>query len=78
MRRNGPNVYTIKKKLPIAKNKTQFRYYMHETSAWYYRHELLRIPDVLDKKVVRGLINHREKVVAPDENWSDLSDYGSD
>ena len=51
---------------------------MHETSAWYYRHELLRIPDVLDKKVVRGLINHREKVVAPDENWSDLSDYGSD
>ena len=72
------SVYTIKKKLPIAKNKTQFRYYLHETSAWYYRHELLRIPDVLDKKVVRGLINHREKVVAPDENWSDLSDYGSD
>ena len=72
------SVYTIKKKLPIAKNKTQFRYYLHETSAWYYRHELLKIPDVLDKKVARGLINHREKVVAPDENWSDLSDYGSD
>ena len=72
------SVYTVKKKLAIAKNKTQFRYYLHETTAWYYRHELLRIPDVLDKKVVRGLIEHREKVVAPDENWSDLSDYGSD
>ena len=71
-------VYTVKKKLPIAKNKTQFRYYLEENGNFYYRHELLKIPAKLDKKVVRGLINHREKVVAPDEDWSDLSDYGSD
>ena len=71
-------VYKIRKKLPIAKNKTQFRYYLEENQNWYYRHELLKIPEKLDKKVVRGLISHREKVVAPDEDWSDLSDYGSD
>ena len=71
-------VYTVRKKLPIAKNKTQFRYYMMENINWYYRHELLKIPDIVDEKVVRGLIHHRENIVAPDEDWSDLSDYGSD
>ena len=71
-------VYQIRKKLAIAKNKTQFRYYLEENGNFYYRHELLKIPDKLDKKVIRGLINKRENVVAPDEDWSDLSDYGSD
>ena len=71
-------VYQIRKKLAIAKNKTQFRYYLEENGNFYYRHELLKIPKQLDKKVVRGLINKRENVVAPDEDWSDLSDYGSD
>ena len=71
-------VYRVEKKLPIAKNKEHFRYYMRHVSEWYYRHELLKIPKVLDKKVVRGLITHREEVIAPDENWSDLSDYGTD
>jgi hypothetical protein len=71
-------IYTVRKKLPVAKNKTQFRYYMEENVHWYYRHELLKIPNKLDKKVIRGLIRRYEKVVAPDEDWSDLSDYGSD
>ena len=71
-------VYQVRQKRAIAKNKTQFRYYLQENANWYYRHELLKIPSKLDKKVVRGLISHREKVVAPDEDWSDLSDYGSD
>ena len=71
-------IYTVRKKLPIAKNKTQFRYYLEENGNFYYRHELLKIPRTLDKKVTKGLINHRENVVAPDEAWSDLSDYGSD
>jgi hypothetical protein len=38
----------------------------------------LKIPKAVDRKVVRGTITHKENVVAPDENWSDLSDYGSD
>ena len=71
-------VYQVRKKLAIAKNKTQFRYYLEENANFYYRHELLKIPKKLDKKVIRGLISHRENVVAPDEDWSDLSDYGSD
>ena len=71
-------IYTVRKKLPIAKNKTQFRYYLEENGNFYYRHELLKIQRTLDNKVPKGLINHRENVVAPDEDWSDMSDYGSD
>ena len=71
-------VYRVSKKLPIAKNKEHFRYYMKHVAEFYYRHELLKIPKKLDKKVVKGHIKHVEKVVAPDENWSDLTDYGSD
>ena len=77
-------VYRVHKKLPIPKNKENFRYYVSQVPSgdrvkdFYYRHELLKIPKVLDKKVVKGLITHKEVVVAPDENWSDLSDYGTD
>ena len=71
-------VYRLEKKLPIAKNKEHFRYYLKHVAEWYYRHELLKIPKRLDTKVVKGTIVHKEKVVAPDENWSDLSDYGTD
>ena len=58
--------------------RSHVRYYLEENANFYYRHELLKIPEQLDKKVIRGLISHRENVVAPDEDWSDLSDYGSD
>ena len=76
-------VYLVHKKLPIAKNKEHFRYYLKSLvgdriAEFYYRHELLKIPKTTDRKVVKGLITHKENVVAPDENWSDLSDYGSD
>ena len=77
-------VYRVHKKLPIPKNKENFRYYVSQVPSgdrvkdFYYRHELLKIPKILDKKVVKGLITHKEVVVAPDENWSDLSDYGTD
>ena len=71
-------VYRVEKKRPIPKNKLNFRYYLKHVAEFYYRHELLKIPKVLDKNVVKGLITHREEVVAPDENWSDLSDYGTD
>ena len=72
------SVYRVVKKLPIAKNKEHFRYYMKHVSGFYYRHELLKIPKVIDKKVVKGYVSFKEDVVAPDENWSDLTDYGSD
>ena len=77
------HVYQVMKKLPIAKNKDHFRYYLitqqrERVTEFYYRHELLKIPKAVDRKVVRGTITHKENVVAPDENWSDLSDYGSD
>ena len=72
------NVYRVVKKLAIAKNKEHFRYYMKHVSGFYYRHELLKVPKVLDKKVPTGYVSFKEDVVAPDENWSDLTDYGSD
>ena len=70
--------YRVAKKLPIAKNKDHFRYYLKEVKVFYYRHELLKIPDLFDDVVPKGTIVHREKVIAPDENWSDESDYGTD
>ena len=71
------DTYTILKRTGLQKNPGVYRYFvgLHQS---YYRHELLKIPKKLDKKVVKGHIKHVEKVVAPDENWSDLSDYGSD
>ena len=76
-------VYGVYKKLPIAKNKDHFRYYMKlltgkKVEEFYYRHELLKIPKRIDRKVYKGYITHKEVVVAPDENWSDLSDPGTD
>ena len=72
------HVYRVRKKLPIAKNKEHFRYYLKHVGDFYYRHEILKIPKTLDKKVPKGYVTHKEKVVAPDENWSDLTDYGTD
>ena len=71
-------MFIVWSKNAIAKNKEHFRYYMKHVSGFYYRHELLKVPKELDKKVPRGYITFKEMVVAPDENWSDLTDYGSD
>ncbi len=70
-------VHQVKRKVPLPKNNSCFRYYLEGGSVFYYRHELLKVPRKLDKKV-RDYIEHKEYVIAPDEDWSAESDYGSD
>ncbi len=69
--------YQVRRKVAIPKNNSHFRYYLEGGTQFYYRHELLKIPKLLDKKVP-DLIEHNEYVIAPDEDWSAESDPGSD
>ena len=72
------NVYTVLKKLPIPKNKLNFRYWvgLHQS---YFRHELLAIPKVVDREVYDLVSKKQTVVVGDDENWSDLeSEYDPD
>ena len=66
-------IYTVRKKLPVAKNKTQFRYYMEENIHWYYRHELLRISGPVDTHVPQDLVRFKEVSIG-DEYVPGLSD----
>ena len=70
-------VYQVKRMVAIPKNDNHYRYYLEGGRQFYYRHELLKIPRMLDKKV-KDYIDHKEYVIAPDEDWSAESDYGSD
>ena len=70
--------YTVIKKLPIPKNKLNFRYWVGLNKA-FFRHELLRIPKEVDREVIDLLSKKQTVVVGSDEDWSDLeSEYDPD
>ena len=70
------DVHVVRKKTVIAKNKDHFRYYLQNVYDFYYRHELLKIPKLLDKKVIGGKIKKKEEILNEDV-WTPPSDYDS-
>lgn len=71
------DVHVVRKKTSIAKNKDHFRYYLQNVHDFYYRHELLKIPKLLDTKVIGGKIKKKERILNEDV-WTPPSDYDSD
>ena len=81
-------VYRVSKKLPIAKNNDHYRYYLEGSPAFFYRHELLKIPRRIDDtvpsryvkqlKVGRGDRATKYNIVDDEYNPEDDEDYGSD
>ena len=69
-------VYTLLKKLPIARNPKNFRYWVGANQS-FFRHELLKIPKVVDTETIDLLGSRKQRLIAPDEDWSDL-EYDSD
>ena len=66
-------VYTVLRKTAIPKNRNNYRYYVG-TDKSYFRHELLKIPREVDTQTY-DMVTHRQVYVAPEEAWSDESDY---
>ena len=66
-------VYTVLKKTAIPKNRNNYRYFVG-TNKSYFRHELLKIPRQVDTQTY-DMVTHRQVYVAPEEAWSDESDY---
>ena len=62
-------VYTVLRKVAIPKNRNNFRYHIGVNKT-YYRHELLKVPRIVDTATV-DLVSHRQIYVAPEEAWSD-------
>ena len=60
---------------PIPRNKKNFRYWVGANRS-FFRHELLKIPKVVDTETI-DLLTRKQHVIAPDEDWSDL-EYDSD
>ena len=70
------DIHTVLKKMAIPRNPLNFRYWTDRANQSYFRHELLKVPRRVDKAVL-DLLDRKQKVVAPEENWSDL-EYDSD
>ena len=68
-------VYTVLRKVAIPKNRNNFRYHIGVNKT-YYRHELLKVPRIVDTATV-DLVSHRQIYVAPEEAWSD-EEYNPD
>ena len=68
-------VYTVLRKVAIPKNRNNFRYHIGVNKT-YYRHELLKVPKIVDTATV-DLVSHRQIYVAPEEAWSD-EEYNPD
>ena len=66
-------VYTVLRKTTIPRNRNNYRYNIG-TNRSYFRHELLKIPREVDTQTY-DMITHRQVYVAPEEAWSDESDY---
>ena len=66
-------VYTVLRKTAIPKNRNNYRYFVG-TNKSYFRHELLKIPRQVDTQTY-DMVTHRQVYVAPEEAWSDESDY---
>ena len=69
--------YTVLKRTGLQKNPGVFRYFvgLHQS---YYRHELLKIPRVVDKQVPNQFVKHKQNII-PEENYSDYEEeYPSD
>ena len=70
--------YTILKISAVRRNPGAFMYNIG-TDQEYHRHELLRIPRVVDKTVPKGYVDHRQNVTVPeDEDWERFSDHPSE
>ena len=68
-------VYTVLKKSAIPKNRENFRYFVG-THQSYFRHELLKIPPVVDTETY-DMVSRRQVYTAPEEDWSG-QEYDSD
>ena len=70
--------YTVLKRTAMRRNPGVFTYYVGRDQV-YYRHELLKIPRVVDTDVPQGYIEHRQNVVVPeDEDWGNQDDIPSE
>ena len=68
-------VYTVLRKTAIPRNRNNYRYFIG-TNKSYFRHELLKIPRKVDTQTY-DMVTHKQVYVAPEEAWSDQSDYDS-
>ena len=66
-------IYTVLRKTAIPRNRNNYRYDIGIGQS-YYRHELLKVPREVDRETI-DLVTHRQIYVAPEENWSDGSDW---
>ena len=69
-------MYTVLRKTAIPRNRNNYRYFIG-TNKSYFRHELLKIPRKVDTQTY-DMVTHKQIYVAPEEAWSDQSDYDSD
>ena len=68
-------VYTVLKKVAIPKNRENYRYFVG-THQSYFRHELLKIPHIVDTETY-DMVSRRQVYTAPEEDWS-AQEYDSD
>ncbi len=68
-------IFTVLKKMAIPRNRNNYRYFVG-THQSYFRHELLKVPRVVDTETY-DMVRHKQVIVAPEEDWSDL-EYDSD
>ena len=68
-------IFTVLKKVAIPRNHQNYRYFVG-THQSYFRHELLKVPRVVDTETY-DMVAHKQVIVAPEEEWSDL-EYDSD
>ena len=66
-------VYTVLKRSAMRRNRGVFTYDIGKKQN-FYRHELLKIPRVVDRDVPDGFVEHSQHVVVPeDEDWENES-----
>ena len=67
------DVYTVRKKVALQGNPSNFRYFLHGVDESYYRHELLKIPRKLDLYTM-DYIQKLEKVGLDEEEYNPEDD----
>ena len=68
------DVYIVRRKTSLQGNPEHYRYFLHDDSESYFRHELLSVPRFLDTEII-DMVVHRENVIEdPDDEWRPDSD----
>ena len=70
--------YTVLKRTGMRRSPGVYTYHIGRDQM-FYRHELLKIPRVVDREVPRGFMHHKQHVTVPEnEEWDQFDDIPSE